>query len=240
MNTYVPEAVLLITAGDHVPVIPLFEVAGSVGAVAPEQKAGTVLNVGVTNGFTEIVIDAAVAQNPASGVNVYVPEAVLLTTAGDQVPATPSLEVDGNVGAVDPSQNAGICVKAGVTGDPTVTLIVTACEHWPADGVNVYAVVPAEAVLIVAGDHVPVIPLFDVVAKAGGVEPTHCCGITAKVGVTVAFTVSDNVVVVAHCPADGVNVDVNVPAVEVLKVAGDHVPAIPLVEVAGSVGAVAP
>jgi hypothetical protein len=47
-----------------------------------------------------------------------------------------------------------------------------------------------------------------------------------------------NVAVVAHCPADGVNVYVVVPAVVVLIVDGLHVPVIPFVEVVGSVGAV--
>ena len=40
----------------------------------------------------------------------------------------------------------------------------------------------------------------------------------------------------AHCPADGVKVYVVVPAVEVLIVAGLHVPVIPFVEVMGKVG----
>jgi hypothetical protein len=38
-------------------------------------------------------------------------------------------------------------------------------------GVNVYVVFPGEAVLIVAGDQLPSIPLFDVVANVAGVEP---------------------------------------------------------------------
>ena len=62
----------------------------------------------------------------------------------------------------------------------------------------------------------------------------------ANVGVGFAFTVTDNEVVVAQTPALGVNVKLNVPAVDVLTVAGDHVPDILLVEVVGSVGAVAP
>ena len=38
-------------------------------------------------------------------------------------------------------------------------------------GVNVYDVVPAEAVLIVEGDQLPAIPLFDVVGNNAGVDP---------------------------------------------------------------------
>ena len=46
------------------------------------------------------------------------------------------------------------------------------------------------------------------------------------------------VVVLPHCPAFGVNVYVVVPGVDVLIVAGFHVPVTPLLDVAGSVGAV--
>ena len=45
MKVYVPVAVLL-TAGDHVPVTPLVEVVGKVGAVAPEQIAAIAAKVG--------------------------------------------------------------------------------------------------------------------------------------------------------------------------------------------------
>jgi hypothetical protein len=48
----VPLAVLLTAAGLHVPVIPLLEVVGKTGAVAPLQIAGIAVNVGVTIGFT--------------------------------------------------------------------------------------------------------------------------------------------------------------------------------------------
>ena len=47
-------------------------------------------------------------------------------------------------------------------------MVVTA-PHWPAFGVNVYVVVPVVDVFITAGFHVPVIPLLDVVGKAGAV-----------------------------------------------------------------------
>ena len=62
------------------------------------------------------------------------------------------------------------------------------------------------AVLFNAGDHVPVIPLFDVVGNAAN-EPPEQIGLTAlNVGVTFGLTVIVNVAVVAHCPASGVNV----------------------------------
>ena len=62
--------VLLTAAGDHVPVIPLLEVPGNVGAVVPAQNAAICVKVGVTGWFTVMLIVVVVAQNPAFGVNV--------------------------------------------------------------------------------------------------------------------------------------------------------------------------
>ena len=70
MNVYVPLAVLLTVAGDQVPVMPLVDVNGSTGAMAPEQIGATAVNVGVTFGLTVMVMVAVVAHCPASGVNV--------------------------------------------------------------------------------------------------------------------------------------------------------------------------
>lgn len=61
---------ILSRAGAQVPVIPLFDVVGNAGKVAPEQTGATVLNVGVTTGSTVIVSVVVVAHCPASGVNV--------------------------------------------------------------------------------------------------------------------------------------------------------------------------
>ena len=49
------------------------------------------------------------------------------------------------------------------------------------------------------------IPLLDVVAKIGEVAFSQIGAIVSNVGVT-AFTLIDNVVVIAHCPAVGVKV----------------------------------
>ena len=57
-----------------------------------------------------------------------------------------------------------------------------------------------------AGDHVPLIPLVEVVGNADKVAPEHIGETAAKVGVTFGLTVIVNVVVVAHCPAVGVKV----------------------------------
>ena len=62
------------------------------------------------------------------------------------------------------------------------------------------------AVLSSAGDHEPVIPLFDVVGNAASVAPAQIGATALKVGVIFGLTVIVSVVVVAHCPAVGVKV----------------------------------
>ena len=128
---------MLTTAGDHVPVIPLSEVVGNTGAAVPEQIDVMAAKVGVTSGVTVTSIVVVVAHCPASGVNVYVPLVVLLTTAGDQVPVMPLSEVVGNTGAAVPEQIGAITAKVGVTAGVTVTSSVVVVAHWPASGVNV-------------------------------------------------------------------------------------------------------
>jgi hypothetical protein len=154
VKVYVPDAVLLTVAGDHVPVYPLFDVVANVGAVLPEQNAAIELNDGVTGAFTVTLILAVLAHCPAVGVKVYVPEVVLLTVAGDHDPIYPLFDVVANIGAVLPEQNAAIELKVGVTCTFTVTLILAVLAHCPAVGVKVY--VPDAVLLTVAGDHVPV------------------------------------------------------------------------------------
>ena len=68
---------------------------------------------------------------------MYVPEVVLLITAGLQVPVMPLVEVVGNVGATEPEQNAGIAANAGVTVLVMVISIVAVVPHWLASGVKV-------------------------------------------------------------------------------------------------------
>ena len=60
----------MLRAGAHVPVMPLFEVAGSAVSVAPEQMGATALKVGVIFGLTVIVSVVVVAHCPAVGVKV--------------------------------------------------------------------------------------------------------------------------------------------------------------------------
>ena len=62
------------------------------------------------------------------------------------------------------------------------------------------------AVLSKTGDQVPVMPLVEVVGNGDNVAPEHIAATAANVGVTFGVTVMVSVVVIAHCPAVGVNV----------------------------------
>jgi len=236
VNVYVPLTVLLTTAGDQVPVMPLSDVVGSTGAAVPEQIGAIAAKVGVKLGVTVTSTVVCVAHWPASGVNVYVPLTVLLTTAGDQVPVIPLIDVVGNTGDALPEQIGAMAAKVGVTAGVIVTSIVVDVAHWPASGVNVY--IPLTVLLTTAGDQVPVMPLSDVVGNTGAVVPEQIGAITAKLGVTFGITVMSSVVAaLAHCPAVGVNVYVVVPVAAVLITAGVQVPLMPLLDVAGNTGA---
>ena len=60
---------MLLSAGAHVPVIPLLEVSGNAVKVPPEQIGPTALNTGVTCVLITISIVAVVAQGSV-GINV--------------------------------------------------------------------------------------------------------------------------------------------------------------------------
>ena len=66
--------------------------------------------------------------------------------------------------------------------------------------------VPVVVLSTVAGDQVPFIPFDDVAGSTGAASPLHIGAIAANVGVMLELTVTVAVVVVAHCPALGVNV----------------------------------
>ena len=68
VKVYVVVAVLS-NAGDQVPLIPLLDFVGNAVRLPPLQIAATCVNVG-TVPVTEMVIVAAIAHWPASGVNV--------------------------------------------------------------------------------------------------------------------------------------------------------------------------
>jgi hypothetical protein len=133
----VPLAVLLTVAGLQVPVMPLLEVVGKTGAVAPLQIVGIAVNVGVTIGFTVTVKLAVLIHVPELAVKTYVPVAVLLTTAGFQVPVIPLVDVVGKIGAVAPLHIGAIAANVGVIIGFTVTVIVGDVAHWPVAGTKV-------------------------------------------------------------------------------------------------------
>ena len=60
--------------------------------------------------------------------------------------------------------------------------------------------------LLNAGDQLPVMPLLEVVGNVASGVPAQIGFTAVNVGVVLLFTVIVNVVVVAHCPAFGVNV----------------------------------
>ena len=129
--------VVLLSAGDQVPVMPLVDVVGSGDKAAPAQIGATALNVGmVLAGLTVMVSVVPMAHCPAFGVKVYWVVAVLLS-AGDQLPVMPLVEVVGNGDNVPPAQIGATGLKVAVVGLFTVMLKVVPCAHCPTFGVKV-------------------------------------------------------------------------------------------------------
>jgi hypothetical protein len=137
-----------------------------------------------------------------------VPEFRLSTVEGLHVPFIPSVDVVGNVGTAPPEQTERLVPKlnVGVMFELTVTTNDVVVAHCPPVGVKVY--VPEFWVLTTAGFHVPFIPFVDVVGNAGTTPPAQIDKLPPKlkVGVILGLTVTSNVVLVAHCPAVGLNV----------------------------------
>jgi len=124
-----------------VPVIPLSDVVGNVGMADPAQIVSDVLklNAGVVFGLTTTVKLVPFAHWPVAGVNVYVPEVVLLTIKGLQLPMIPLVDVEGRTGTLPPEQMVSELPKAntGFAFVITITLIVAGIPHWFGFGVNV-------------------------------------------------------------------------------------------------------
>jgi hypothetical protein len=118
--------------------------------------------------------------------------------AGDHVPEYPSMEVAGKLGAEAVVQSGPIAENVAVVGAEIVMLIVVLLAHCPASGVNVYTVVPTLEVLIVLGDHEPVMFSSDEEWKVGATAFKHSGPIGLNVGVTFGLTVMVIVAVVAH------------------------------------------
>ena len=126
---------------------------------------------------------------------------MLLTVAGLHVPVIPLSDMPGKVGTAPPLQilNEVPKLNVGVMFGFTVTVNVVVVPHWLGLlGVKVY--VPLAVLLIVAGLHVPVMPLSDMPGKVGTAPPLQILNDVPKlnVGVTRGFTVTVNVVVVPH------------------------------------------
>ena len=183
------------------------DVVGKDGGVAFWQSDPTWLNNGVTCGLIVMSIDTLDAQKFASGVNTKcsVVATDVLMVDGLQVPLMPLLLIEGNAGAIEFWQSACICVNEGVVGLFTVILIVVAVAHWFPFGVNVYTTVPATPVLMLDGFQLPLMPLFDRVGKAGGVEPRQSACICVKLGPVRPVMVMLIEVPTAHVLPVGVN-----------------------------------
>ena len=130
------------------------------------------------------------------------------TVAALQVPLIPLSEVIGSAGTLPPAQIVNVVPNpnVGTVFGVTATLKPEVVAHCPASGVKVY--VRDDWLSMIAGLQVPVIPFVDVVGNEGTVAPAQIESEVPKLnaGVTIGFTVTLNVVVVAHCPASGVNV----------------------------------
>jgi hypothetical protein len=240
VNVYDPVAELLTNAFQEPAIEGVFvELIGKTGAVVPEQIAATGANVGVIVRFTVTESVVVFAHCPADGVNVYDPVAELLTNAfQDPVMEGVFVELVGKTGAVVPEQIAATGANVGVTVGFTVTESIVVFAHCPADGVKVYDPV-AELLTNAFQDPVMEGVFVELVGKTGAVVPEQIAATGANVGVTVGFTVTESIVVFAHCPADGVKV--YDPVAELLTNAfQDPVMEGVFVELVGKTGAVVP
>jgi hypothetical protein len=198
VNVYVVVAVLLI-AGDQAPFIPLSDDDAKVKE-PPEHIGDTWVNIGVINGFTVTVIEAAVAHSPVVGVKVY-EVVVVLSIAGDQVPVILLFDV-GDKAKTSPEQIGANWVNVGVIKGSTTIVIEVVLAHCPTVGVKVYVEV---LVLLIVGDQVPLMLLLEVVGKVNE-PPEHIGDTWVNIGVSNWLIVTVIEAVVAHSPAVGVNV----------------------------------
>ena len=125
---------MLFTAGSQLPENPFIELVGRV-SVPPTHIGAMGLNVGAAGGPTLTVMVADVAHCPDVGVKVYV-VVVVLSTAGDQLPVTPFVDVPGS-DIVPPEQIDEMALKAGVLFGFTVTVMDAVVAHCPDVGVKV-------------------------------------------------------------------------------------------------------
>ena len=162
----------------------------------------------------------------------------MFTTEGDHDPVIPFTDVGGNTGAAVPAQIFMAVPKSneGSTIGFTVTVNLAGAIHCPGktSGVNVYT---AEVWLLTTeGVQVPLIPLSDMLGRVGTVSPAQMVKAVPilNCGKVFGLTVTENVAVVAHWPAAGVNV--YTPEVWLLTDEGLHVPVMPLSDADGKAG----
>src|SRR5690606_4213785 len=93
-----------------------------------------------------------------------------------------------------------VAVVSVCTPVPIVTSIVVSTAHCPSSGVNVNADVPTVVVMIAAGFHLPVMPLFDVNGNSGAVAFRQSCPIASKTGTIASDMVSISVMLSSHSP----------------------------------------
>ena len=122
----------------------------------------------------------------------------VLFKAGDQVPVIPLLDVVGRAVSVAPEHIGATALNVGVMFGLTVTMNVVVVAHWPLSGVNAY--VPLVVLLTTAGLQAPVIPLDELTGKVTTGAPSQIEVLVpkGKVGTTLGFTVTLNVVPSTH------------------------------------------
>ena len=121
----------------------------------------------------------------------------------DHVPLMPLEEVVGSAGIDAPIQYGPTDEKVGATLGVITMVNDVDTAHCPALGVKVYCVV---VVLLMGEDQVPLMPLLEVVGRAGMEAPLQYGPTAEKVGVVLGVMVTVKVVDTAHCPWLGVNV----------------------------------
>lgn len=198
VSVEVPGIPVSMVAGLQVPVTPLFEVPGNVGAADPWQIGAICVKLGVIVPVISTLTVTGTAQPPVGvKLSVDVPGVPVLMVAGLQVPVTPLSEMLGKEGATDPWQSGPMGAKIGMMV-PVTTISMVACVAQPPEGVNVYVVVPIDAVLIVAGLQLPLMPFAEVPGNAGAVAFWQNGPSCVKPGVIVFVTVTTVLAVPEH------------------------------------------
>ena len=126
--------------------------------------------------------------------------------AGAQVPVIPLLEVVGSADKVAPEQIGATALNVGVMFGFTVTVNVVPATHPAEVGVNTY--VPELLGSTIAGDHVPVMLLVEVLGNNGTVPFRQIVSDVpnGKAAITFGITVTASVTGMPQVPAAGVKV----------------------------------